>query len=178
MEEKQIIKIVCKSFGLWCLVYAFLDAKQLIFLGMSIEFGSDEFRQSLLYFGQLTISFAVDIAIAAVLIYRSDSIANVLIKDAQEKIHLGVGKGDMIQLVVIAIGGIAIVSAIPEILSNVAQYLYFNQYGRDEMGLHWTSSNNKTDLVYSIVKLAVGLIAISNGGLLARWIARIDRAAD
>ena len=178
MDQRQIIKVVSKSLGLLCLVYAFLSVKQLIIYGVSIDFNDNRYTQSLSYFGQLSIGFTFDIVVAVVLIYKADLISRILTRDSNERVNLGVSKFDLIQLVIVFIGGLAIVDAIPEILSRIAQYLYFNQYGRDEMGLFWTDSENKTEIVYSVVKLAIGLIFIANGGLVAKWVTRVDRRED
>ena len=156
MEQKQIIKIVSKSIGLLCLVYAFLDIKQILIYGIYIDFTERPDGQSLSYVGQITLGFALDIALASILIYKSELISTILSKGNNERLELGVSKYDLIQLVIIFIGVMAIVDAIPEILKSIAQYLYFNEFGREEMGRYWEASNRKPEVIYLILKLLTG----------------------
>src|SRR5882672_366094 len=127
MNQKQLIEITCKCFGLYFIVEIFLNLKQLFFYGVaSVNWGSDNFT---LYFnlGQNLIDSIIYGIGAWILISKCESISSRLSNDKQGEIHLTASKADIIEIAIIAIGMLTIISAIPEILNKLTTYLYFNE---------------------------------------------------
>ena len=62
-------------------------------------------------------------------------------------------------------------------MHKLVSYIYFNDYDKNEKKFYWTNSN-KASIFYSIFKLAVGLILISNGRNIARRLRRIGDKDD
>ena len=81
------------------------------------------------------------------------------------------------ELAIITISGITIIDSLPEILKNTISYIYFNPYSRMEKSEYWTNKNT-SDLIYSILKLAVGLLAIINARLVSRRLIKIGEKSD
>ncbi len=96
-----------------------------------------------------------------VLIFRADWITNKIIPKASEKLDINLDKTDWIELTLIAICGLTILYSIPEAMQEFVSYIYFNPYDKNEKQFYWTNTN-KASIFYSIFKLAIALLFISN----------------
>ena len=178
MKEKQLVAVVSKSLGLLCILYAFQDAKQIVIYAATVTFYGEHVKDTYFYIGQVTIGLALDFVAAWIFIYKADTISSKLTKTSNENLGVSLGKAEFIELVIVAIGVVAIVNAIPEILRKLVHYLYFNEYGRQDKDLYWKDSNRKVEIVISIVKLAIGLIVVTNGRLIAKRLTKISNRDD
>ena len=181
MDQKALINVVTKSFGLYLILLAFLAAKQLLTYTGWAQFYGDHQADTYFYLGQIIFDLVFDLILAWLFISKSDFISSKLANKSNERVELNATKSDLIELVIIAVGTLTIVNAIPEILNKLTQYIYFNEYGRQDKDLYWKDSNRKTDIVFSGFKFAIGLVAITNGRLIAKRLTRIgdkdERAA-
>jgi hypothetical protein len=177
MKHNDLIKIFCKAFGLYFAIQAIVNIKDAILTGVGIPiFG--EGNSSMYFFLSIQIFNVAFNSIAAwLLITKADLITSKIIRDTEDKTNFTTTKTDLIELVVIAISGLVIIDSMPEILNKLTHYIYFNPNDRIEKNEFWTS-NNKANLMYSIFKLAVGLVTIANGRLISRWLTKIGDKSD
>lgn len=104
---------------------------------------------------------------------KAELISLKLAGKRNDQLVVPLGKPDFIELVVLAIGTLAVVGAIPELMHKVSQYLYFNTYGRAD-NQFWDDKGNHAAVVYSMLKLAVGLVTVANARVLARRLSGRD----
>lgn len=170
MNQKQLIEVVSKSFGLYFIIEVFLNIKQLVFYGFGFAAYGDDNFSLYFYLGQ-NISDTIIYSIGAWLfIVKSEFVSNKVANIKPDEIQLTVSKSDLIEIVIIAIGVLSIVSSIPEILNKLTAYLYFNEFGRADKNLYWNENSRKADILFSVFKLAIGFVTILNGRLIAKKI--------
>jgi hypothetical protein len=172
MTAKQLIEIVSKSFGLYFIVQLFLDGKQIISYLILISVGENT---GFGFVGIYLWSFFAYAVAAWFMIVKSGRVANLLYKKDDEALLFKISNTDLIAAVIVAIGLLTIVNAVPEILNKVSHYVYFNEFDREEKGRFWTLNNRKADILYSVFKLAVGLVTLTNAKILSKYLTKGER---
>lgn len=159
------------------MVLASITTKQFVLIDLDVFLGTENFAVYKLnhwyLFWRIILEILFYVVGAWFLVSKSDLIADKLTRKSNDQLQLSATKADLAELLIIAIGMLVIVSSIPEILSTVSRYLYFNEYGQEDRSLYWESKNRKAELLYSVFKLAVGLLATTNARMIARRLMRI-----
>jgi hypothetical protein len=173
MNQRELLRLICKSFGLYFILESALNAKQIIYYATGITFLGKNNISLYYYLGQNIFDLVVYGLGAWILINKSEFISNKLANASSDQLQLMTTKADLIEIVIIGIGVLFIINAIPEILNKLTHYLYFNEYGRANKNLFWDEKDRKTEIIYSTFKFAVGLLTITNGRLVARRLTKI-----
>jgi hypothetical protein len=129
------------------------------------------------FYLSLSFSSVFNLAFGLILIFKADWVTNKITPKATEKLDINLDKADWIELTLIVISGLTILYAIPETLQKLVSYIYFNPYDKNEKQFYWTNTN-KASIFYSIFKLAIGLLLISNARNVARRLTRIGDKDD
>ncbi len=167
MKHKDLIKIACKVFGLYFIIQAIINIKDVIFYAISLQFtpkADDSLSFFYTFFSVQVCNFLFNGLAAWILIGKSNFISNKLIKDSNDTSDLIVKKDNLIELIIIGISGYMTIYSLPEILNKIFNYFYNNPYNR--MG-------NKQNISYSIFKLVVGLMVLINAKQISRRLIRI-----
>ena len=175
MNPQTLLRTACKIFGLYLFVLAALNVRDLLFymlsMGVRSPVDSDEILIILLPFYMLVFNTIAGL----LLISNADWIAGKLRAPANGYINSSLEKTDVIEVVLIAIGVIAIVYAVPEMFYKLVTYAYFNDYDKNEKRLFWSDGNNLGALLFSAFKFAAGLFLLLNARNFA-W--RLRRTGD
>jgi hypothetical protein len=148
MNSKEIIGIVSKAFGLYFLIQAIIRIKDTILYAITILYAKEITDDEYFVLFNLTLvilEFLFFTIGAWVLISKSDYISNILTKGSTDSIQLSVSKFDLIELIVIAVGLIVLVNAIPELLNKISHFLFFNEYeDKSDRHLFWSEKKQKS----------------------------------
>jgi hypothetical protein len=175
MKYDDLIRIFCKTFGLYFVILAAINIKDVIFYGLSAQFVDSTFGSSFyLFAGGQTYNFVFNVMAAWILITKTEFVSRRILKGGTGVFELNVNKSDLIELVIIAIGILLIVNAVPVIFSILANYIPLSRLDKEE---YW-SNRNQQDIFYSIFKFLVGLVTVSNGRLIARRLTKIGDRSD
>jgi hypothetical protein len=177
MKQTDLINIFCKTFGLYFIIQAVVNIKDIFFYETVFQFYEDD--NSTLYFmvGQCAFNFIFNLLAAWILICKSKWITSKIIKNPNETIEFTIQKTDLIELILIAISGLLIIHSFPEILNKMTNYIYLNPYDRIEKDAFWTSKQ-KADIAYSIFKFATGILILTNTRQLAKRLTKIGDKDD
>jgi|GEM_PF-2855730 hypothetical protein len=174
MNNKEIISIASKTFGLYFIIKAVIGLKEGLVYGLTLNFlGSDDNADAWFYVAQNIFDTLFYLVGAWYMIAKADLIASKLTKRESETLNISLTKFDTIELIVIAVGLITIVSGLPEILGKVTQFIYFNNYEPEDNYLFWNEKNKKAEIFFAVFKVAIGLLTILNGRLIAIRLTKI-----
>lgn len=176
MNQKDILQLVSKSFGLYFILQAILYLHQIIGYIATTGF-ADADRSTYWTFGQILWTVIIYALFSCILIIKSGFVANALSRGS-DNVKIAVSKSDLIEVVIIAIGIFMVANSIPEILNHVSQYLYFNEYEEENASLYWTRNGKKAEILFSIFNVAVGLVTMTNGRMIAKRLTRIGDRDD
>jgi hypothetical protein len=112
------------------------------------------------------------------MVFKADWISDKLRTPANGYINSALEKTDIIELVLIAIGVIAILYSVPEMLYKLVTYAYFNDYDENEERLFWTDGNNLSNMLFSAFKFVAGLFLLLNARNFARRLRRAGERED
>jgi len=166
MNQKEIANIASKCFGLYFIVIGVVNLKQLVIMGLPSLYRDYE-ESTIFYLGLVLLDACFYFLAAWVLIKKSDWVAGRLTKDGGD-VNINIPKADLIEIVIIGICISVIVYALPEILNKLSRYLYFNEFSKNERNQFWDGKNQRAEIIYSVFKLAISLMVITN----ARWISK------
>jgi hypothetical protein len=172
MRQYDIIKVFCKALGLYFATQAFVNAKDITYYLVVTEFYDNESTRLYYFIGGQFIHLLFNIIAAWVLIKKADFVTGRIMTDTNDKLELNVKKTDLIELVIIGISGLLIIESTPELINKLVNYVYLNPYDRAEKNEFWTS-DTKANILYSVFKLAVGLVTIANSRLISRRLTKI-----
>lgn len=174
MNNKEIVLIIIKTFGLYFLLEAIISLKEVIFYATALKVYNGDNVDAYFYLTQSTVDSLFYLFGALILFSKSDSLVNILKIKSTEQIQIGVNKSDLIEIVVIAVGLYVLISAIPELLNKLTQFLYFNEYeDKEDRYLFWNKKERMAALVYSLFKIAAGFLTVINGRLIAIRLTKI-----
>ena len=174
MNNKQIISTSAKIFGLYFIIEAIVGLKEGLVYVLTLNFmGNDDNADAWFYVIQNILDTIFYLVGAWIMISKSDKISSKLITTETEPIKISLTKFDSIELIVIAIGLIAVVSGLPEILGKVTQFMYFNNYEPENNYLFWNEKNRKAEIFFSVFKVTIGLLTLLNGRLIAIRLTKI-----
>lgn len=167
-----MIKVFCKAFGLYFAVQAVVIIKDVTFYGIGNALDNYPLR----YFDLIgpILNFIFNGIAAWILIGKSDFVVSKIIKESEDNFDVKVNKSDLMELVIIGISLLIIIGSIPEILFKLTTYIPLDRLEKNEF---WTP-RNQGDILYSIFKLIVGLLTITNSRLISSRLTKIGDRSD
>jgi hypothetical protein len=175
MTQKELLQVTSKALGLYFAIRAILGLKQFLAIFLSSGFLQDDMGEYYYYTTGLAVfDLLVYGSIAWVLIARAEHIA-VKIGSSSEASPVQIGKQELIEVVVVGVSLSVFIHALPQILSIISNYVYFNEYDRIEKDKFWQAYNRKTHLLSAVFECIVALIALLNSRLIALRLHRIGK---
>ncbi len=157
MNTRQLFEVMSKSFGLYMMFQAFLTLKD---IGLAAAVGFENENFSAFLFGQVVLTLLAYLLSAWILISRSGWLAN-RITGPGEQVVISLSRSDILSGVIVFVGLISIVQAIPEIAAKIAHFIYFNDFLRADRQLFWDLGQRKETLLFSVIKLAAGVTLLA-----------------
>jgi len=179
MKQQSLLTIFCKALGIYFFIQAILNVRDMFFYSIGSQMSDDEGYFFMVLISQLVYLIS-NVCIAWYLIMRSEVIiAKVVKADDQDNVRVStLSKQDWIELVIIGVGIFVVVHAIPEMLYKLVNYIHLNPFDRNEKDAFWEVNNNKGDFIFSIFKVVVGIIAITNARLISGRLIRMGDKSD
>ena len=148
MKHSDLIKVFCKTFGLYFSIQAFVNIKQIVFYGISTQLYVANY---LFIIGEQIFNLIFNGVLAWILITRTDQVTTRIIKSSDDKLDLNLKISNYIELILITLSTLAIMDSIPMIIDKVFNYIM-------------------VDIVYPTIKLVIGLLTIVNYRIIAKRI--------
>lgn len=177
MNNKDIVSTSNKVFGLYFIIQTVGNFRDLFINLYTTLGGSYSDYPRVDYYLSLSFSAAFNLVFGLILIFKADWVTSRIVTKTSEKLDVNLDKTDWIELSLIVISALTILYSIPEIMQKIVSYIYFNPYDKNERQFYWTDTN-KASIFYSIFKLAIGLLLISNARNVARRLKRIGDKED
>lgn len=178
MNPQTLLHTACKIFGLYLFVLAALNVRDILFYIVSFGVRSTPDSGEMLIILLPFYMLAFNIVAGLLLVSKADWIAGKLRAPANGYINTTLEKTDIIELVLIAIGVIAILYAVPEMLYKLVTYAFFNDYDKNEKRFFWSDGNNMGALLFSTFKFVAGLFLLLNARNFARRLRRAGERED
>jgi Sec-independent protein secretion pathway component TatC len=177
MNSTDIIRTTSKIFGFYFVIQTVMNLGD-IFLNVfaSLDNGFNHNGMQTLFMS-LSYMAIFNLTVGLILIFKADSITEKIRPAKTNRISLNIDKTDWIELSLIVISGLTIIHSIPEIMYKVVNYIYFNDYDKNEKQYFWTNQN-KANLIYSVFKFAVGLFFLLNARNFAGRLKRVGDKDD
>jgi hypothetical protein len=177
MNNMDIIRTSSKVFGLYFIIQTIGNLRDLFFNLYTTLSGSYSDNRMVDFFVGLSYNAIFNLVFGTILIFKADWVADKINSKTSEKLNINLGKTDWIELTILVISGLTILYSIPEILHKLVSYIYFNDNDKNEKQFYWTNTN-KAAIFYSIFKLAIGLLLISNARNIAKRLKRVGDKED
>jgi hypothetical protein len=183
MNNKAILKLACQIIGIFFLFQGISQFKAFalyaapVFMSEESIATNDFYRESGFYSLFVSLSgIAFDLAIALFLFFKSEWIVNRFDRSTSERpVHLPMDRVVLIELTVIAVGIFVFARALPNVLTNIIEYLAANKRDIDAMNVFWNHNNRLGRLIFSGTEVIVGIVIASNGRSMAK---RFERVGD
>lgn len=172
MNNIDIIRTSCKIFGLYFIILTVMNIREIILYTTGAFIMPDDNYGTFIMLGGQIYQGIFNSLVGLILIYKSDLMIGKLNLQRTGDLKLNLAKADWIELVIIVISGLTILYSIPEIMYKLTNYIYFNDFERNDRHLFWTSKN-KAEVFYSIFKFVIGLFFILNARNFSRRLTRI-----
>ena len=175
MTKIDVVLVAIKIFGLYYVTQLVQHIIQFIFM-MS---GSGSFYEGIdmiFYYGGIFFTLIIEGMIAYLAILRSEWIVSKVIKENTAPAQLNTDKTDLIEIALAIIGVVAVTHAIPELLSQVVEMVYFRDRSIPIPEI-WTK-DNRSQFFLSIFTLSTGLFLIMNARNFADKIAKAGKSND
>lgn len=179
MGTKVVVFTACKIFGLYLLVLAAMNLRDIIYwiLLATTEsaFGDRNPLTALLPVYMLLTNAGVGL----LLTFKADIIVEKIVQSDGESLNINMRRTDLIELTIISIGILSILSAIPEILIRLVDYAYLNRHDYEEgsKSNYWDDANI-SNVLYSVFKLVAGIFLLLNARYLGRVFWRVGEKED
>lgn len=168
MNPHSILVLASKIIGLHMVTVAFLASRPVLFPLI----GGQEYDSYLAVTIAYTLADSVTcLFVAWFLLFRATWIADKL-SDSEQTMNLSIGRKDATELAFMIIGILMMGHALPSILAELTQFMYFNDYDRSEAYLYWEQHNARGNIILGLFAFATGLMLSLNRRLLAL---RLDR---
>jgi hypothetical protein len=170
---KQALNLAIKIFGLYFFVefFQYFMELALVLIGSQLEGGETNGYQGIelyfWYFGYIARAL-VSLIVFCFAIFRTEWIANKIL-GRDEPIKLLENKLDLLEVTLVVIGILAILSALPELLYQLVNLIYFHNHAESP---YWTSSKQGTIFRY-IFQLGLGFFVVMNARNFAKKLQRI-----
>ena len=177
MTAASLLATASKIFGLYMWVLAALEFRNLIysiFFGVASPSQRDDAWTPTLF---VAFNLIFHIVVGVILIYKAEAISHKLRPANGGDINIPLGKTDITEIVIIAIGCIAILSAVPLMLQKLVSYAYFNDYDPHERKFFW-DSNHTAAMIFSVFEFVAGLFLLSNARHFAKRLQRTSERED
>lgn len=179
MTPKLLIHTACKIFGLYLLVLAAMNLRDIIYwlLLASTEsaFGGHSPLVSIVPIYMLLTNAGAGL----VLISKADMVADKIVPSDTGAINITAGRTDLIELAIIAISTLAILSSVPEIIIKLVDYAYLNPHDYEDgtKSSYWNDANI-SNVIFSVLKLVAGLFLLLNARYLGRVLSQMGQKED
>ena len=177
MIPTNLLASASKIFGLWLFVLAALEFRSLIYF-ISAELASPSYRDnawmSTLF---ILINLVLLIVVGLILIYKADRISRRLGPADVGAMTSPVTKIDIIEIVIITIGFVAILDSVPLVLQKLVSYAYFNDYQPHERNLYW-GSNEIAAMIFAVFEFISGMFLLFNARHFAKGLHRLSERED
>jgi hypothetical protein len=172
MNNLDIVRTSCKVFGLYFFIMTIMNIREIILYTTGSFIMPDDNYGTFIILGGQIYQAIFNSLVGLILISKSDWVTGKLKLEKTGDLKLNLDKSDWIELAIIVISGLTILYSIPEIMYKLTNYIYFNDFERNDRHLFWTGKN-KADVFYSIFKFVIGLLFILNARNLSKRLTRI-----
>jgi len=179
MKQQNLLTLFCKALGIYFFIQAVLNIRDMFFYSIGSQMSDDNGYFFVVLISQL-VYLVSNVCIAWYLIMRADVIVSKVMKVSDQD-GTGVSassKQDWIELVIIGVSIFVVLQAIPEMLYKLVNYIHLNPFDRNEKDAFWAVNNNRGDFIFSIFKVVVGIIAITNARLISGRLIRMGDKSD
>jgi hypothetical protein len=173
MTKKEVLNIVIKIFGL----YYFVKVVQHFMDFLIIIIGNSAFDYQLdtwFLYGGIFLSMVVELTFAYVATLRTELITNIITKDNGGTVKLATNKTDLLEITLSAIGILAIVFSISDILYPIIESNYFHDHKESDF---W-SKPIRSEIFRAILKILVGIFLLMNSRNFAKMIVKRGKQDD
>jgi hypothetical protein len=169
MNTRQLFEVLCKALGLYLLFHTFLSVKEILIVLATMGSKIDEYLPFVA--GQLVLTLGAYLFGAWFMISKSMWIATRMMGPG-ELVAFHPSRREILSGVIVFIGLLSMVQAIPEIVGKLSHFIYFNDFDREDRQMFWDRNQRKENLVFAVVKLAVGLLVLANHKSIVSWLDR------
>lgn len=164
MEIKTFWRIVIKGIGLWLLINCVYVIPQ---FAATFSFNDGTLNWANLIsvwfitFGTLIVYLLV----IGFFLFKTEFIVNILKLDknfTQEKIDINIPYNAVLSIVVIVIGALVFVEAIPKLCSTIYEFLRQKELFKDYMGTSW--------IIFYFLKTIFGYLIMTNSKMIVKFI--------
>jgi len=177
MNNIDLVKTSCKVFGLYFIILVIVNIREIILYTTGAFIMPNDTYGTFIILGGQIYQAIFNSLVGLILISKSDWVTDKLKLQKTGDLKLNLDKAGWIELVIIVISGLTILYSIPEIMYKLTNYIYFNDFEKNDRHLFWTGKN-KADVFYSIFKFVVGLFFILNARNFSRRLTRIGDKDD
>lgn len=164
MEIKTFWRIVIKGIGLWLLINSVYVIPQ---FASTFSFFQDQLDWGklitvwLITFGTLILYLLA----VGIFLFKTEWIVNVLKLDenfTESRIDINLPYNNVLSIVVIVIGALVFVEAIPKLCSTVYEFLKQRELFKDYLGASW--------LMFYFLKAIAGYLMMTNSKAIVKFI--------
>lgn len=164
MEIKTFWRIIIKGIGLWLLVNSVYVIPQ---FASTFSFIQDQLNwENLIAVWSITFGTLIFyLLIVGVFLFKTEWIVNVLRLDknfTENRIDINLPYNNVLSIVVIVIGALVFVEAIPKLCSTVYEFLKQKELFKDYSRVSW--------LIFYFLKALVGYLMMTNSKTIVKLI--------